>query len=223
MMAGAVRVAVSARLACSKVLGHFALRVRCRFRVDDRTQSADCAGQEVYQVFRCGGGEDRATGGGEGDFAGLEGLPGAASFPGGARRGRRTCSPTEFSGMAGMKNSVNHRRPARCRCCWSSPQRRQWKGALRDRPVEHAQAKMISTIGALPAKPDTPRARHGQRRHAFSGAGKFIMSWSKPKVRRPVRIRYLLPGPGNPLSPRRWLAKPTCSARSSRPRTATPG
>ena len=32
MMAGAVRVAVSARLACSKVLGHFALRARCRFR-----------------------------------------------------------------------------------------------------------------------------------------------------------------------------------------------
>jgi hypothetical protein len=32
MMAGAVRVAVSARLACSKVLGHFALRARRRFR-----------------------------------------------------------------------------------------------------------------------------------------------------------------------------------------------
>lgn len=32
MMAGAVRVAVSARLACSKVLGHFAFRVRFRFR-----------------------------------------------------------------------------------------------------------------------------------------------------------------------------------------------
>ena len=32
MTACAVRVAVSARLACSKVLGHFALRARCRFR-----------------------------------------------------------------------------------------------------------------------------------------------------------------------------------------------
>ena len=30
-MAGAVRVAVSARLACGKVLAHFALRARCWF------------------------------------------------------------------------------------------------------------------------------------------------------------------------------------------------
>ena len=32
MTAPAMRVAVSARLACPKVLGHFALRARCRFR-----------------------------------------------------------------------------------------------------------------------------------------------------------------------------------------------
>ena len=38
-----------------------------------------------------------------------------------------TCSPTEFSGMTGRKNSVNQRRPARCRYCRSPPQRRQWK------------------------------------------------------------------------------------------------
>ena len=32
MTASAIRVAVSVRLACPKVLGHFALRARCRFR-----------------------------------------------------------------------------------------------------------------------------------------------------------------------------------------------
>ena len=32
MTAAAVRVMVSARLACGKVLAHFALRARCRFR-----------------------------------------------------------------------------------------------------------------------------------------------------------------------------------------------
>ncbi len=38
-----------------------------------------------------------------------------------------TCSPTRFSGMTGMKNNVNQRRPTRCRYGRSPPHRRQWK------------------------------------------------------------------------------------------------
>src|SRR5712692_8594091 len=66
--------------------GAFRLAGAVPVPVDYRAQFAECAGQGgVAGLPEADRGDDGAAGGGKGDLAGLDGLPGAASLPGGCR------------------------------------------------------------------------------------------------------------------------------------------